>query len=238
MKTTWLITILSAALFFSCSNEEKNVALSFDNNRIAFTDNGVGKPTVLFVHGWCMDGSIWKNQVDVFKKDYRVITIDLAGHGKSGKKRKNWNPENFARDVIAVMNKLELENVVLVGHSISEEIIIRAARMEPRKIISIVGIDNFKEVDLVFNDSIKNEANRFFGMMDKNFKITAEIYAYDYLFSPYTSGKVRKYITNQVRKADPEIAKPIYIRYAFAGKPDVNLINDNNLPAYPFRTDK
>lgn len=37
--------------------------------------------------------------------------------------------------------------------------------------------------------------------------------------------------------SNPKIEKPIYIRYAFAGKPDVNLINEYNLPTYPFRTD-
>jgi sialate O-acetylesterase len=34
-----------------------------------------------------------------------------------------------------------------------------------------------------------------------------------------------------------EIKKPLYIRYAFSGKPDVNLVNKVGLPAYPFRTD-
>lgn len=129
--------------------------------------------------------------------------------GNLEKKRNHWNPENFARDVVAVINKLELDRVILVAHSISEEIVTRVARMEPRKIVGIVGVDNFKDVDLEFNDSIKNEADRFFAMMDKNFGITAEIYAYDYLFSPYTSGKIRKQIIDQVKGADPEIAKPI-----------------------------
>ncbi len=36
----------------------------------------------------------------------------------------------------------------------------------------------------------------------------------------------------------PEIERPLYIRYAFAGKPKVNLVNAMGLPAYPFRTDK
>ncbi|XMO85825.1 hypothetical protein AAFN75_13630 [Algibacter sp. AS12] len=47
-----------------------------------------------------------------------------------------------------------------------------------------------------------------------------------------------KIIGENVALSHPEIAKPLYIRYAFAGKPDVNLVNKNNLPAYPFRTDK
>lgn len=34
-----------------------------------------------------------------------------------------------------------------------------------------------------------------------------------------------------------KLAKPLYVRYAFAGKPKVNLVNDSGLPAFPFRTD-
>ena len=40
-----------------------------------------------------------------------------------------------------------------------------------------------------------------------------------------------------VRLNSPEIEHPQYVRYAFAGKPQVNLVNGAGLPAYPFRTD-
>ena len=36
----------------------------------------------------------------------------------------------------------------------------------------------------------------------------------------------------------PELGKPLYVRYAFAGMPKVNLVNGSDLPAYPFRTDR
>ena len=42
---------------------------------------------------------------------------------------------------------------------------------------------------------------------------------------------------NTVVLTSPELAKPLYVRYAFSGKPEVNLVNDSELPAYPFRTD-
>lgn len=208
MKPTLVFILTISLMLFGCSKDDQK-ASSFDNVPIAYTDDGVGEPALLFVHGWCADKSYWSNQVEYFKKNYRVVTVDLAGHGHSGSARKNWNPENFARDVIAVVNELELENVVLVGHSISEETIIRAARMEPKKINGIIGVDNFKEVDLDFNDSIKQEATMFFGLMERSFKVTTEFYANTYLFSPYTKGKVRKKVLKDVHQFDPEVAIPI-----------------------------
>ncbi|MGB0403156.1 MAG: alpha/beta fold hydrolase [Salibacteraceae bacterium] len=237
MRTPIIAILLSVIFFFSCSNEEKNIALSFDNQRIYFTDQGTGKPTILFVHAWCTDGTLWKNQVEAFKKDYRVVTIDLAGHGKSGKSRKHWNPENFARDVVAVINRLELKKVVLVGHSISEETVIRVARMEPRIIVGIVGVDNFKDVEMAFNDSIKLEADRFFSMMDKNFGIAAEVYAYDFLFSPYTNGKIRNQIMDQVKASDPEIAKPILKILYTDYQEDKKFIKELITPLYLINSD-
>ena len=46
-----------------------------------------------------------------------------------------------------------------------------------------------------------------------------------------------KIIEETVVLQNKSIKKPLYIRYAFAGKPDVNLVNNAELPAYPFRTD-
>ncbi len=48
---------------------------------------------------------------------------------------------------------------------------------------------------------------------------------------------VAKLIGENVILSSPEIAKPLYVRYAFSGKPKVNLVNSLELPAYPFRTD-
>ena len=56
----------------------------------------------------------------------------------------------------------------------------------PRKIIGLVGVDNFKTIDMEFNDSIQGEAKKFFGLMHRNFPITAEFYATEFLFTEFT----------------------------------------------------
>lgn len=200
---------LIGILFFASCEEDSDVSISFDNNPISYSDIGAGKPALVFVHGWCTDKSIWENQTEYFKGKYQVVTLDLAGHGLSGKNRKNWTPVNFARDVIAVINDLELEEVILIGHSISEDVIVRAARMEPNKIKALVGIENFKDVGLEYNDSLQGEADRFFALMERNFYLTAEVYANDYLFSQYTNADVKNRIMKSVKESDPKVALPV-----------------------------
>ena len=59
-------------------------AATLDGFQIHSTTKGAGSKTVIFVHGWTCDETSWENQVPVFSKNYRVITLDLPGHGKSG----------------------------------------------------------------------------------------------------------------------------------------------------------
>ena len=57
-------------------------AATVDGMALHSSSAGAG-PTIVFVHGWTCDGSSWTGQVPAFAKDYRVITLDLPGHGRS-----------------------------------------------------------------------------------------------------------------------------------------------------------
>ena len=56
-----------------------------DNVRIDYTTTGEADTTLLFVHGAFINKDYWNAQVDFFSPNYKVVTIDLAGHGKSDK---------------------------------------------------------------------------------------------------------------------------------------------------------
>ena len=58
---------------------------SIDGVPISYQVEGQGSPSLVFVHGWSCDRSYWAEQLSYFRKLYRVIAIDLAGHGDSGK---------------------------------------------------------------------------------------------------------------------------------------------------------
>jgi pimeloyl-ACP methyl ester carboxylesterase len=135
---------------------------------IDFTDNGIGDTTLLFVHGWCINKTYWSGQVDYFKNKYRVVTMDLAGFGNSGTNRTIWTVEEFGKDVLAVIVALDLKNIILIGHSMSGEIILEAASHAPERVIGLIGIDNFTDVG---KDVINQEAiDRYFEPFRNDFK--------------------------------------------------------------------
>src|SRR5438874_9374588 len=104
---------------------------SADGVPIHYETRGQGEPALVFVHGWAIDSRYWDAQVPVFARDHRVVTLDLAGHGRSGRDRKDWTVAAFGQDVRAVVEALKLPKVVLIGHSMSGNVILAAARAMP-----------------------------------------------------------------------------------------------------------
>jgi pimeloyl-ACP methyl ester carboxylesterase len=116
---------------------------SFDGVPIHYTVQGEGAPALIFVHGWACNKNHWADQVSYFSPSYRVVTIDLAGHGASGRGREAWTMTNFGRDVQAVVDILGLDQVVLLGHSMGGAVILEAAHLMPERVAGLVGVDTF-----------------------------------------------------------------------------------------------
>jgi len=129
-------------------SESENTAVSSDGVPIHFQSQGQGDYALVFVHGWCTDMSYWDAQIPSFRVYYRVVTLDLAGHGRSGIDRQNWTMEMFGRDVAAVVTALDLKNVILIGHSLGGAAILEAARLLPERVIGLVGVDTFSDIYL------------------------------------------------------------------------------------------
>jgi pimeloyl-ACP methyl ester carboxylesterase len=121
--------------------------ISSDGVSIAYEVRGKGEPALVFVHGWCCDRSYWSEQLPQFAERYKVVAIDLAGHGDSGLNRKEWTMGAFGEDVVAVVNKLNLEQVVLMGHSMGGFVILEAARQMPQLVIGLVGVDTLNDFE-------------------------------------------------------------------------------------------
>lgn len=144
--TAWLM--VSVVMYSSCATE--NITVSADGVPIGSQVQGSGSPALVFVHGWCCDKSYWDAQVPYFSKKYKVVTIDLAGHGESGLGREAYTMEAFGEDVVAVVEKLGLGKVVLIGHSMGGSVILEAARRMPGHVIGLVGADTFNNVERKF----------------------------------------------------------------------------------------
>jgi len=159
-KPLALLLIKPFILFFillGCAPEHNQKVLSADNVPISYNVEGNGNPVLVFVHGWCCDKSYWKFQVPHFSKQHKVVTIDLAGHGESGLNRQNWTIEAFGKDVVAVIEKLDLDQVILIGHSMGGPVNIEAARQIPKRIIGLVGVDTFQNFEAEYTQEQVDE---------------------------------------------------------------------------------
>ena len=117
-------------------------AASVDGIRIHSTVRGIGPKTIVFVHGWTCDESSWVNQAPFFEKNYRVITLDLPGHGKSGSPKNGaLTMELFARSIEAVRVEAKAGKIVLVGHSMGTPVIREYARLYPANVAALVPVD-------------------------------------------------------------------------------------------------
>lgn len=116
---------------------------SADDVNIHYSDAGQGETALVFVHGWMCDSSYWQAQVDYFATKYRVVVLDLAGHGESGLVRKNYSIEKFSGDVVAVANHLQLKKVILIGHSMGGSVVMETALRLPNTVAGVVAVDSF-----------------------------------------------------------------------------------------------
>ena len=108
---------------------------------------GRGDTALVFLHGWCGDREYWKHQLAAFAGDYRVVAYDQAGHGESGKDRKQWTVDALADDVGAVVKALGLKRVILVGHSMGGPVALAAAKRLPGTVVAVVGVDTLQNAE-------------------------------------------------------------------------------------------
>lgn len=173
---------------------------------IDYFDSGMGDTTLLFIHGWNIDKEYWLDQIDKFSKDYRLVTLDLPGFGKSGRNRESWTVEEYGNDVTAVLTQLNLKNVVLIGHSMSGAIVVEAAHKNPSQVIGVVGVDNFTNFGAEVSPELKKEISEAYKALRTNYREIVLQYANQSLFSPSTDSAVRKRVIRDFTTVDSVIA--------------------------------
>ena len=206
-----VLVLLLLGLFLSCQTRTEDVTKSAAVvvDSIASTDGvilqydvqGKGEPALVFVHCWCCDRGYWKAQVDTFAEQYKVVTIDLAGHGESGMDREEWTIEAFGADVKAVVEKLHLDQVILIGHSMGGPVIIEAARQMPGRVIGLIGVDTYQDFEQRFS---QEQIDAFLTAFRENFKGTTGNFVRS-MFSPTADSALVEWIVKDMASAPPEV---------------------------------
>lgn len=116
---------------------EKMIQLR-DDLQIAYTDQGEGKETILFIHGLASYIPAWKHNIADLKSNYRCIALDLPGYGKSSKENYTVSMDFFAETIKTFCQKMNLSKVVLAGHSMGGQIAISTALKFPDLVTQLI----------------------------------------------------------------------------------------------------
>jgi len=202
-----LLLIINSSLCSNKNNTTKELTMQvrLGNTNINYTTMGKGDTTLLFIHGWCINSSYWIKQQEFFSTKYKSIAVDLPGFAKSTAQRDNWTIEEYSKDIIHFIDHLKLSNVILIGHSMAGEIILECALTNHPSIKGIVGIDNFKMIDVQFSAEQYEEMNGFIKMLKNDFRNMAPAYAEQMLLNSTTPESVTKRVKSDFAGADEQV---------------------------------
>ena len=159
---SFLYMIVSIIFCFHCTDAPQTSVRSSDGVKIIFNERGSGETAIVFVHGWSNDKSLWSDQMSHFAEKYHVVAIDLAGFGESGDDRSDWTIASFGKDIAAVMEKLDLKQVVLVGFSMGGSVVVETAFHSPERVSGIVLVDELRNVEMKFPPPVASYMDSLF----------------------------------------------------------------------------
>jgi pimeloyl-ACP methyl ester carboxylesterase len=178
---------------------------SADQVPIFYRTAGAGEPAVVLIHCWGCSSDEWADSIAPLAANHRVIALDLAGHGRSGKGRAAWTVPAFVADIRAVLGSLGVDKAILVGHSMSGPIAIEAAVEMPGKIVGVIPIDTLQDVSEP-QDAAENA--KLFAAMRADFPGTVDMLLKMILpktVDPAVFNRIKAFeLTN-----DPAIAVPV-----------------------------
>lgn len=115
-------------------------SIDVSGRSIHFLDEGSG-PAVLLAHGFFMDATMFRPQMEVFRDHHRMISWDLRGHGESAVDSAPFTYWDQAADGFALMDALGISSAAIVGMSQGGYIALRMALAAPARVDRLVLID-------------------------------------------------------------------------------------------------
>jgi 3-oxoadipate enol-lactonase len=116
-----------------------NIKLLVSNLVVSYTDQGSKEaPVIIFIHGFPLNKTMWDNQVDALKEDYRVVSYDIRGHGNSETGTDDFSIELFVADLLNLMNALRIDKASLCGLSMGGYIALNAIEKHPERFDALV----------------------------------------------------------------------------------------------------
>lgn len=173
-----------------------------DGARIVYDVRGNGKTALVFVHCWSCDRTFWRNQTEVFAKQYRVVTLDLAGHGESSANLSKWTVLGLAEDVRAVADRLHLKRIILVGHSMGGPVSLEAAHLLKGRVLGVIAVDTLHDASVKIPAPM---AESIAAKLTADFPGTMGGFMGS-MFGKNADPAVRQWVETKAKGANPEVA--------------------------------
>lgn len=140
--------------------------LEYKGIDIFYNDVGLGK-TVVLLHGFLEDQSMWDDAITVLSLKNRVITIDLLGHGLTGCIGYIHTMEDMAKATKAVLNHLKINDCMFIGHSMGGYVALSYAKLYTKDIKGLCLLNSTYEADDEERKFLRTRANK---MVQNNFE--------------------------------------------------------------------
>ncbi|AGT36269.1 hypothetical protein N186_09670 [Thermofilum adornatum] len=180
---------------------EHRYAKSKDGIKIHYVAEGNGTP-IIFVHGLGESHLTWKPQLEFFPaRGYRVLALDLRGHGESQIPPKRISMEDFARDVESVLEAEKIEKALMVGYSMGGLVLLELYRLYLQRFEKIVLEAIAPEYPPAMTEVLENMSMH---------EIASQVA--EFAVSPYASTELKREIYEIISRTD----KRVYIQSAEA----------------------
>jgi pimeloyl-ACP methyl ester carboxylesterase len=130
----------------ACTGSRVMPSLTVNGTSLHYELAGSGGPALVFVHGGCCAASDWRYQIDALCDEFTVLAVDLRGHGRSGGADGALTVEQWAADVNALVEGLEIGTAVIVGHSLGSRIAAEAVWQRPGQAAGLILLDGSRTV--------------------------------------------------------------------------------------------
>lgn len=189
---------------------ERDMAMRIRNNVVV--SGGTGRP-MLFAHGFGCDQEMWRFVEPAFRNSHATVLYDLTGHGTSDLSAYDFDRyatlAGHARDIVDICDELDLEQVVVVGHSVSAITAVLAASIDPRRfgfLVLLAPSPCFMNDGDYHGGFSRDDLEGLIAFMDENYFGWAEQLA-PTIAGQSAGGPAATDLTQSFCRTDPQIAQ-------------------------------
>lgn len=169
--------------------------------KIFYRRFGTGEVNLVFVHGAMGSHRLWEKQVPFFSTRYKLLLIDVRGHGGSFKPRRGYQMERMVEDLRTLLDYLHIEDTILVGSSMGGVIVQKFAYKYPSMVKALVLVGTLAKA--IWLGEAKEYAKR---VASEDYKKGVQSW-----FTPNSKTKDKKFALNQASRVSPHFRSGVIL---------------------------